>query len=138
MSDVACDGSSEESRFLRDKTDLPTQPLDVQLTKVDTIKLDAARERIIEALYERNNSGLPRTRSTDEGARLPSWEMKAEIPDNRDIRARGVVKVNIFEGDFTNEAFRLKTLGALRVDVGDTIDSRPEFRSSTTSVGNSC
>lgn len=46
------------------------QPFHVQLTEIDSIELYTAGKRIIKALYEEDDSGLSRTRGTDEGAGL--------------------------------------------------------------------
>jgi hypothetical protein len=81
------DGSREKHGLLRHETDLRSEPLQVQVTNVDTIQAHRASERIIEPFDKRDDGRFARSRSTYERCRLACWERKAEVLDDLDVRA---------------------------------------------------
>ena len=109
MFDVPADGSSEKDGLLRDQTNLRAQPLDVEFTDVNAVQLDNTAKGIVEALNEGDDGGFSRAGSTDERASLSCGEGDAEILDDRDIWARGVVEVDMLKGDSSGDAFGFQT-----------------------------
>ena len=117
---------------------MATQPLDVQVLQVHTIKLDNALRRVVEALDERNRGRLSGARGTDERAGLAGLEVQVDAADDGDGRARRVAELDVLEHDVTVNGVRLQALRAVRVDVRNAVDGGVELGSRTASVRDSC
>lgn len=109
MRDIAFDGGCEESRLLRDETDLRTQPLDVQLAEVDAVKTNSALERVVEALDEGNDCRLSGARCTDKSDRLSGGERDGKILDDGNVGTRRVVELHVLQGNLANALLGLET-----------------------------
>ena len=84
---------------------MTAKPAHIEFAQIVSIKSNTTVEGIVEALNEGNDGGFPRTGSTDERTSLSCGEGDAEILDDRDIWARGVVEIDVLEGDSSGDAF---------------------------------
>jgi hypothetical protein len=123
MLDIASDRSSKQSRLLRDETDLLSKPLDVESLDVVTVKVDGTLDRIVESFRQCDNGTLSTSASTDKSDGGPSLESRSVVPENRDIRSRGVMELDVFEGNDTLDVIKSKSVGRSRIDSRDSVDS---------------
>jgi hypothetical protein len=135
---VLTDGGGKEYWLLRYETYLGSEPLQIQFTNVDAVQAHGPSEGIIEPLDKRDDSRFARSRSTYECCSLACRERKAEVLNDLNIRARGVVEVNVLEVNFANDLARLEAFLAGRINGRHLIDGGIEFRCGPERISNSC
>jgi hypothetical protein len=137
MLDVFTDGGGKECGLLRHETDLRSEPFHIPIANVDAVQAHRASEGIIKPLDQRDDGRFARSRSTYECCGLACGKRKAEVLNDLDVWARGVIEVNSLKGNFANDCARLKTLVAGRIDRRDQIDSGIDLCCCPTTIGDS-
>jgi hypothetical protein len=90
------DGSGEEHWFLSNIADLVSQPVEVKVSEVDTVKSDSALVRIVESHDHLEDSGFAAAGFSHKGCRF-SLNFKVEIAEDVFLLVLGVGKGDIFE-----------------------------------------
>jgi hypothetical protein len=134
--DVSADGGGEKNGFLGDEANLRAKPLEVEVPKVDTIEPDLAFQGVVEALNERDDGALARTRGTNQGRSLASRKRDGETFKDWNVWARWVVEFDVVEGNIAGDLLWLETTRVRAVNVGDAVNGGKKLGRSASGIRN--
>ena len=89
----------KEYGLLLDKTDMPAEPIEVELVDGASVKLDGARVGIVPSLNQTHDCALARTALSYQGGDLASGNIEREILENLDAGTGWVGEGDVLELD---------------------------------------
>lgn len=127
MCDIAFDCGGKEGRLLRNETDLGTEPFDVKVPEVNTVEPEDTRERIVEALDQRDDGRLARARGTNQSSSLSGFEGEGKVFSNLDCWPGRVREIDVLQCNFANDLLWFEPAFVSGIDGGNTVDGVEEF-----------
>lgn len=117
-----------------ERTDLLSEPLDVQGLDVASVEQDRSSRGVVEPLDEAYDCRLSRSGGTDQSCRLAGGEVDSQALEDRHSRSGGVVELDVPEADGSLARLGLEAVLAEGVDGGDSVNGLVELGAGSSGV----